>query len=101
MNMTNDLQSIFSDYPGARRDDLIPILQDVQETFGFLSRETVVEIGKYLNLPASKIYGVATFYNQFRFQAQGRYHIQVCRGTACHVKGSGSVLDALTRELGV
>ena len=56
-------------------------------------------IGQHLNLPASKIYGVATFYNQFRFQAQGKNHIQVCRGTACHVKGSAKVLDAIQREL--
>jgi NADH-quinone oxidoreductase subunit E len=58
-------------------------------------------VGHHLGLPASKIYGVATFYNQFRFQAQGRNHIQVCRGTACHVKGSAAVLEALERELGV
>jgi NADH-quinone oxidoreductase subunit E len=58
-------------------------------------------VGAHLGLPASKIYGVATFYNQFRFQAQGANHIQVCRGTACHVKGSAGVLEALERELGV
>jgi NADH-quinone oxidoreductase subunit E len=52
-----------------------------------------------MNLPASKIFGVATFYNQFRFQKPGRFHIQVCRGTACHVKGSNDVLEALKREL--
>jgi NADH-quinone oxidoreductase subunit E len=57
------------------------------------------QIGELLNLPTGKIYGVATFYNQFRFQAQGRYHIQVCRGTACHVKGSAAVLEALEQEL--
>ena len=59
------------------------------------------KLRRYLKLPASKIYGVATFYNQFRFQAQGFYHIQVCRGTACHVKGSAKVLDAITRELNI
>ena len=53
---------------------------------GYLSRDAVVRIGQHLRLPASKVYGVATFYNQFRFQPLGRYHIQVCRGTACHVK---------------
>ena len=52
-----------------------------------------------MTLPASKIYGVATFYNQFRFLPKGRYHVQVCRGTACHVKGSLAVLDAAKREL--
>jgi NADH-quinone oxidoreductase subunit E len=71
----------------------------VQEEFGYLSREAVVRIGEYLELPVSKIYGVATFYNQFRFEPLGKNHIQVCRGTACHVKGSAAVLDSICREL--
>ena len=58
-----------------------------------------MQIGQHLRLPASKIYGVATFYNQFRFQPQGRNHVQVCRGTACHVKGSAAILEAVKREL--
>jgi len=95
----NEVTKILSQYPNAGRDDLIPILQDVQEIQGFLSRESVITIGQHLNLPASKIYGVATFYNQFRFQGLGQNHIQVCRGTACHVKGSAKILDILTREL--
>ena len=95
------VKKILVGYQGAGRDALIPILQEIQEKQGFLSREAVVTVGKSLNLPASKIYGVATFYNQFRFKPLGRYHIQVCRGTACHVKGSLAVLDALKRELKV
>ena len=81
------------------RDTLIPILQEVQEAEGYLSREAIVQIGRHLGLPTSKVYGVATFYNQFRFQPIGKYHVQVCRGTACHVKGSLSVLEAVKREL--
>ena len=92
-------QDILADYPNASRDSLIPILQDVQERQGFLSREAVEAVGKALDVPVSKIYGVATFYNQFRFTPQGRFHIQVCRGTACHVKGSLAVLEAIKREL--
>lgn len=95
----DDLKAVLERYPNASRDALIPILQDVQQSKGYLSRDAVVRIGEYLNLPASKIYGVATFYNQFRFQPQGRNHIQVCRGTACHVKGSAAILDAVKREL--
>ncbi len=95
------IETIMGKYNGAGRDSLIPILQEVQEAEGFLSRESVVEIGRRLNLPASKIYGVATFYNQFRFEPKGAYHIQVCRGTACHVKGSAGVLKALKAELGI
>ncbi len=93
------ISSILERYPNAQRDSLIPILQDVQDELGFLSEPAVVEIGDYLNLPTSKIYGVATFYNQFRFQPKGKNHVQVCRGTACHVKGSAAVLDAFQREL--
>ena len=94
-----DISAILERYPDAGRDSLIPILQQVQEARGYLCRASVLEIGKHLNLTASKIYGVATFYNQFRFQPQGKYHIQVCRGTACHVKGSAAILDRVQREL--
>lgn len=97
--MSNEIQTILARYPNAKRDALIPILQDVQDEQGYLSREAVQTIGRHLSLPSSKIYGVATFYNQFRFTALGKYHIQICRGTACHVKGSLKVLEAFQREL--
>lgn len=96
-----DIAPILARHPDAGRDALIGILQEVQEEHGYLSRSAIEQIGRHLHLPASKIYGVATFYNQFRFQPLGRYHIQVCRGTACHVKGSLGVLDALRQELSV
>ena len=86
-------------YKGAGRDALIPVLQEVQEQHGYLSRAAVCRIGRHLRLPASKVYGVATFYNQFRFQPKGKYHITLCRGTACHVKGSGKLLESVTRIL--
>jgi NADH-quinone oxidoreductase subunit E len=94
-----DIEPIVNKYPAGRRDALIPLLQDVQTSQGYLSRDAVVRIGRHLRLPASKVYGVATFYNQFRFQPLGRYHIQVCRGTACHVKGSLSTLSTIQRTL--
>ncbi len=96
-----DIAPILEKYPEAKRDALIPIMQEVQDTHGYLSRSAIVQIGEHLSLPASKIYGVATFYNQFRFQPLGRNHVQVCRGTACHVKGSLAVFDALRQELNV
>ncbi len=92
-------EKILNKYPDPRRENLIPLLQEIQELHGYVSRETIIEIGSHLPLPASKIYGVATFYNQFRFNPPGKYHIQICRGTACHVKGSSNVLDMLQREL--
>jgi len=95
------VREILKKYDDAKRDSLIPILQDIQDRLGYIPREAVRDIGKHLNLPASKIYGVATFYNQFRFEPLGKYHIQICRGTACHVKGSKKVLETLERELGI
>ncbi len=95
------VDAVLANHPNAGRDSLIPILQEVQELNGFLSEESVVRIGQHLKLPATKIYGVATFYNQFRFRAKGKYHIMVCRGTACHVKGSAKVLENVKRILGV
>jgi NADH-quinone oxidoreductase E subunit len=95
----SDLDPIVNRYPAGRREALIPLLQDVQEAHGFVSRDALVRIGHHLRLPASKVYGVATFYNQFRFQPLGRYHVQVCRGTACHVKGSLQALSAIQRTL--
>ena len=93
------VEKVMQRYPKAGRDSLIPILQAVQEEQGFLSEDAVVSIGRHLRIPASKVFGVATFYNQFRFRPKGRYHILVCRGTACHVKGSAKVLDAICKYL--
>jgi NADH:ubiquinone oxidoreductase subunit E len=97
--MSGHVETILARHQGAGRDKLIPILQEVQEAEGYLSEQAIVAIGRHLRLPASKIYGVATFYNQFRFQPKGRFHVMICRGTACHVKGSAKVLDTLTRAL--
>lgn len=93
------VEAVLARWPGAQRDALIPVLQEVQEHCGYLPREAMLRIGRHLGVPASKVYGVATFYNQFRFEAPGRHRIQVCRGTACHVKGSAAVLEALCRHL--
>ncbi len=98
-SIQTDLEPILKKYPQAKRDALIPILQAVQEVHGYISHDAVLRIGKHLNLPASKIFGVATFYNQFRFQPPGKFHVQVCRGTACHVKGSLGILEAVKRVL--
>jgi len=95
----NAVDAILQKHTRAGRDALIPILQEVQEKQGYLSREAVIRISKHLNLPTTKIFGVATFYNQFRFQPKGKYHLMVCRGTACHVKGSNRVLEMAQKIL--
>ena len=97
--MNTDIEEIIQKYTGQKRDSLIPLLQDIQEEVGYISEDSIVRVGKLLGLPASKIYGVATFYNQFRFLAPGKYHIQVCRGTACHVLGSQTVLQEMEKLL--
>ena len=78
---------------------LIPLLQQVQTEDGYLRRERLVEIEEDTGIPLTQIYGVATFYNQFRFQPRGKYHFMVCRGTACHVKGSNRVLETAQKQL--
>lgn len=93
------IKNIVANYSTTDRENLIPILQDVQNEIGYLPEESLAIIGGYLKLPASKIYGVATFYNQFRFAPKGKYHIEVCRGTACHVLGSKTVLEEIEKYL--
>ncbi len=94
------IDDILRRYPGLR-EYLIPILQDVQEREGYLSQASICHVADYLGLPESKVFGVATFYNQFKLSAPGKYQIQICRGTACHVKGSLGLLETLKSELGV
>ena len=99
MDMETKIDKILANYSDSGRDSLIPLLQEIQEKEGYLSETAIVKTGKKLKIPTSKIYGVATFYNQFRFEPVGKYHIMVCRGTACHVLGSATVLQELESTL--
>lgn len=103
MNQVNatKLDEVLKETPKGVREKLIPLLQVEQESVGFLSKESMIKIAKHLNLPSSKVYGVATFYNQFRFNPKGKYEVQICRGTACHVEGSQTILETLEKELGL
>lgn len=94
------LSSILSSFEG-RRDELIPILQRVQEQFGFLSQDNMLEVGRFTGVPESGVYAVATFYAQFRFTPIGRTSVTVCRGTACYVKGAKRILDEAEKQLGI
>jgi NADH-quinone oxidoreductase subunit E len=96
----SSVDEVIREHPPSR-EHLISILQDVQGVEGYLSRDSINRISEYLNLPSSKIFGVATFYNQFKLTKPGKIQIQVCRGTACHVKGSLNLLDSLKLLLGV
>jgi NADH-quinone oxidoreductase subunit E len=83
------------------RDSLIPLLQDIQAHFGYVSEETVEAIAKHLEVSESCIYGVATFYTQFRFTRPGDHMVKVCLGTACHVRGGSQIMDEVNRHLGI
>ena len=80
---------------------LMPIMQKAQESFGYLSMEAMTLIADELDIPVSKIYGVATFYAQFSLTPKGDNIIQVCTGTACYVKGAQAVLDEVIHQLGI
>jgi len=84
-----------------RPDELIPMLQRVQKALGFLPDQALIEIARLTGLPAAKVFGTATFYAQFRFEPAGKHTIRVCRGTACHVKGSDRMLEDIRHDLGV
>ena len=93
--ITGQVLSSFS----RKRASLIPILQQVQGRLGYLPREAMTAIAAYLKIPAIDVYGVVTFYNQFRLNPPGRHSIRVCLGTACHMKGGYITLDAWKRRL--
>ncbi len=93
------VQEILESHGAVSTDHLIPLLQEIQEREGYLSRAAIEELAAALKLSPPRIYGVATFYNQFRFAPLGEHVIEVCRGTACHVKESLSLLQHLQRRL--
>ncbi len=98
-NLT-ELTKVLDPYKGSQ-EELISVLQDVQERFGYLPKEAMFEVSKFLGIPESRVYAVASFYAQFRFTPIGKNTVMVCRGTACHVKGAPRILDEFKRELGI
>jgi len=92
-----EVQEKYAGKPGA----LIPALQLAQERVGYLPRETLVAIARVLAVPAANVFGVVTFYAQFSLVPRGRHTIRLCRGTACHVKGSDKILSAIEKSLDV
>ena len=93
-----DMKEILEVYK-VDKENLIPILNDVQEKYGYIPKIAQLEISKYLNVPMAEIYGVITFYSRFTLEPKGKYNISVCLGTACFVKGSQSILDRLKDRL--
>jgi NADH-quinone oxidoreductase subunit E len=95
-----ELSKVLDTYRG-NQEELISILQDVQERFGYLPKEAMFDVSKFLGIPESRVYAVASFYAQFRFKPMGKNTVMVCRGTACHVNGAPRILDEFKRELGI
>ncbi|NUQ66325.1 MAG: NADH-quinone oxidoreductase subunit NuoE [Pirellulales bacterium] len=98
--MTERLQAILSSHEG-QQHELIPILQEVQREFGYLQTEAMREVARFVRVPESQVYAVATFYAQFRFTPIGKNHVMVCRGTACHVRGAPRILQEIEKQLGI
>jgi NADH-quinone oxidoreductase subunit E len=94
------LDEVFASFVG-EKTELIPILQQVQQALGYLPEEAMREIAHFTRVPESTVFGVATFYAQFKFVPVGRHTIKVCRGTGCYVKGAPRLLDEIEKLLGV
>ena len=80
---------------------VLPVLQAAQEIYGYLPVEVQTMVAEGLDVPMETVYGVSTFYSQFALTPKGQYHISVCLGTACYVKGSGKLVDKITEKLGI
>ncbi len=99
-NIKEQLDDIFSQY-SKERGNLIPLLQEVQDRFGYLPAEAIQEVADFLKLSNSTVYAVGTFYAQFKFTPTGKRTVKVCRGTACHVRGGAQVLREVEKQLGI
>jgi NADH-quinone oxidoreductase E subunit len=93
------LEKIISKCEGTKNS--VEILQEIQKEFGYISRENMTLVSKRLGIPLVKLYGVVTFYALFRLHPEGKYRISICRGTACHVKKSKSLMEYLGKKLDI
>lgn len=80
---------------------LISIMQDIQAEYNYLPKEALIQVSQSLDIPLSQVYSVVTFFKAFSLEPRGRHLINVCLGTACHVRGGGKILESLERELGI
>lgn len=94
------LRGILASYRG-RRSELIPILQQVQANFGHLPEGALLQVARFIGMPESQVYSVASFYAQFRLTPLGKRRVAVCRGTACHIRGAPQILEETERALGL
>src|SRR5450759_2236735 len=99
--MSTDLDIILRKYKQGKREDLIPLLQEIQDNLGYLSEEAIIMVGSFLGLSTTKIYGMATFYDRFRFIPSGKIQIRICHGTSCFLNGSQTIINKIREETGV
>ena len=95
-----DMKIILSKYE-QEKSNLIQILNEVQEKYGYIPKFAQLEVSKYLNLPMAEIYGVITFYSRFTLEPRGKYNVSVCLGTACFVKGAEKLISRVKEKLGI
>jgi len=96
----SNIEDILRRYRSGSHDSLIPILQEVQAEKGFIPEEAIIKIGSFLGMSTTKIYGLATFYDQFRFVPFGKIHLRICNGTSCFINGSTPVINAVKEAFG-
>jgi NADH-quinone oxidoreductase, E subunit len=96
--LSEEMKELLKNY-SQEKSNLIQILNEVQEKYGYIPKQSQIEISNYLNIPMAEIYGVITFYSRFTLKPKGKYNISVCLGTACFVKGSQALLDRLKERL--
>jgi len=99
--MTQEILSDILGKYGMDQASIISVLQDIQERMGYLPKETLVDLSKELNIPLSRVLSLATFFKAFSLVPKGKHPINVCMGTACHVRGAQLVLEKLERELAI
>ncbi len=99
--MEERLAKIFSVHKESGTGKLIPILQEIQAEFGYLPEEALVKVAEFVHISESKVFGVASFYTQFRFTPTGKIRVTVCRGTACHVRGGARILREVEKHLDI
>jgi len=99
-NIDNKVDNILSGFTG-NKSEVIPILQQVQQAFGYLPKEALERVAKFVKVPYCTLFGVATFYAQFKLTPTGKNLVRVCRGTACHVRGGSSILKEVEKRLGI
>ncbi len=95
--MVREISEVLKKY--SHKDDMIPAMQDIQKEYGYLSEENLLLLSKKIHVSLNQISGVATFYNWFKLKPVGKYHISICRGTACHVNNSEQLLKYLEQKL--